>query len=169
MVRQAFDDDVLLPQLPVKGQDGAIKDDNLNFYMDVIYRRMDRGLVDEGALKNAILSTGKLSEFMRVMRDACMKAYRKRAELIDDQDVEGALEKFRRTYDRTISQAHKERLFDIHDSKGARDKDNEDDISRDLLFSLTAVEYEDESGRWCDVDPLLLPLVERWKRSQQKT
>ena len=169
MVRQAFDDDVLLPQLPVKGQDGAIKDDNLNFYMDVIYRRMDRGLVDEEALKKAILSTGKLSEFMRVMREACIRAYRRRAALIGDQDVEGSLEKFRRTYDRTISQAHKERLIEIHESKEARDKDNEDDISRDLLFSLTAVEYEDESGRWCDVDPLLLPLVERWRSSQQKT
>jgi hypothetical protein len=30
---------------------------------------------------------------------------------------------------------------------------------------LTAVEYEDEKGRWCDINPLLLPLVEKWKKA----
>ena len=44
----------------------------------------------------------------------------------------------------------------------------DDDIilpqSRDLLFSLTAVEYEDEEERWCDINPLLMPLVEKCKK-----
>ena len=43
----------------------------------------------------------------------------------------------------------------------------DDDIilpqSRDLLFSLTAVEYEEE--RRCDINPLLMPLVEKWKKA----
>ena len=81
--------------------------------------------------------------------------------------MESALEKLRRTYDRTLTEAHKRRALEIHDSKEARDRDKDDGVSRELLFSLTAVEYVDENGeRWCDVDPLLLPLVEKWKRRE---
>ena len=100
------------------------------------------------------------------MKDASIKAYRNKRAKIAKEDVEGALEKLRRTYDRTLTEAHKKRLLEIHESKEARDTGNDDVISRELLFSLTAVEYEDENGRWCDVDPLLLPLVEKWKRSE---
>ncbi|RCV64907.1 hypothetical protein C5S53_06360 [Methanophagales archaeon] len=51
------------------------------------------------------------------------------------------------------------------DKKEARDDNVGDSTSRDLLFSLTAVEYEDEEGRWCDINPLLMPLVEKWKKA----
>ena len=77
-----------------------------------------------------------------------------------------ALEKLRRTYDRTLTETHKRRLLEIYDKQEARDADIEDSTSRDLLFSLTAVEYEDEEGRWCDINPLLMPLVEKWKKAE---
>ncbi|MBE9592036.1 MAG: hypothetical protein IMF19_01010, partial [Proteobacteria bacterium] len=51
------------------------------------------------------------------------------------------------------------------DKKEARDDNIDDSTSCDLLFSLTAVEYEDEDGRWCDINPLLMPLVEKWKKA----
>lgn len=164
-VKPAFDDDVILPQLPVRGIDGGENDANLNFYREVVNRRIEPGLIDAGVLNEAILSTGKLHEFVSVMKDASIKAYRNEREKIAKEDVESALEKLRRTYDRTLTEAHKKRLLEIHESKEARDTGNDDATSRELLFSLTAVEYEDENGRWCDVDPLLLPLVEKWKRS----
>ncbi|MDQ1262625.1 MAG: hypothetical protein QG575_1806, partial [Euryarchaeota archaeon] len=31
--------------------------------------------------------------------------------------------------------------------------------------SMTAVEYEDEEGRWCEINPMLRPLVEKWSQS----
>jgi len=165
-VRPAFDDDIILPQLPVMGIDGSMNDANLNFYRDVVNKRIESSLIEASVLNEAILSTGKLHEFVSVMKDASIKAYRNGRENIAKEDVEGALEKLRRTYDRTLTEAHKKRLLEIHESKEARDTGNDDTTSRELLFSLTAVEYEDENGRWCDVDPLLLPLVEKWKRSE---
>ena len=29
----------------------------------------------------------------------------------------------------------------------------------------SAKKYEDEDGRWCDINPLLMPLVEKWKKA----
>lgn len=165
-VSSAFDDTIILPQLPVINKDGSRNETNLGFYRSVVRKRMEDHLIDDAVLDDAILSTGKLSEFVSIMRDATIKAYRNKREQIAKEDVESALEKLRRTYDRTLTEAHKRRALEIHESKEARDLDNFDGLSRELLFSLTAVEYEDENGRWCDVDPLLLPLVEKWKSQE---
>jgi DNA polymerase III delta prime subunit len=165
-VRHAFDDDIILPQLPVRSRDRKrINEENFNFYKGIVEKRMDLGLIEEEALREAILSTGKTSEFISVMRDAAIKAYRNENEKITKGEVGKALEKLRRTYDRTLTEAHKSRLLEIYDKREARDENISDSTSRDLLFSLTAVEYEDEEGRWCDINPLLMPLVERWKKA----
>jgi energy-coupling factor transporter ATP-binding protein EcfA2 len=165
-VRHAFDDDIILPQLPVRSRDRKrINEENFNFYKRIVKKRMDLGLIEEEALKDAILSTGKTSEFISVMRDAAIKAYRNEKDKITKEEVGKALEKLRRTYDRTLTEAHKKRLLEIYDKKEARDENTNDSTSRDLLFSLTAVEYEDEEGRWCDINPLLMPLVEKWKKA----
>jgi energy-coupling factor transporter ATP-binding protein EcfA2 len=165
-VRHAFDDDIILPQLPVRSRDRKrINEENFNFYKGIVEKRMDLGLIEEEALKEAILSTGKTSEFISVMRDAAIKAHRNENEKITKEEVGKALEKLRRTYDRTLTEVHKRRLLEIYDKKEARDENKGDSTSRDLLFSLTAVEYEDEEGRWCDINPLLMPLVEKWKKA----
>ena len=165
-VRPAFDDDIILPQLPVKSKDGKrVNENNFNFYKELVEKRMDLDLIEENALEEAIVSTGKTSEFISIMRDATIKAYMNENEKITKEEVGKALEKLRRTYDRTLTEAHKKRLLEIYDKKEARDENTNDSISRDLLFSLTAVEYEDEEGRWCDINPLLMPLVEKWKKA----
>ena len=165
-VRHAFDDDIILPQLPVRSRDRKrINEENFDFYKGIVDKRMDLGLIEEEALKDAILSTGKTSEFISVMRDAAIKAYRNENEKITKEEVGKALEKLRRTYDRTLTEAHKKRLLEIYDKREARDENISDSTSRDLLFSLTAVEYEDEEGRWCDINPLLMPLVGKWKKA----
>jgi hypothetical protein len=163
-VRHAFDSDVILPQVPVKSKDGNNNSANIDFYKHLIKKRMELTLIDEDALNEVILNTGKISELISVMRDSTIKAYRTDAKRITKKEVDEALEKLRRVFDRTLTQAHKTRLMEIYQKKEARDVDCTDSISRDLLFSLTAVEYEDESGRWCDVNLLLTPLVEKWKQ-----
>lgn len=166
-VRHAFDADIILPQLPVRSKDRTRRnEENVNFYRRIVDKRMKLDLIEENALADAILSTGKTSEFVSVMRDAAIKAHRNEREKITIEEVEKALEKLRRTYDRTLTEAHKNRLLEIYDKQEARDANIEDSTTRDLLFSLTAVEYEDEEGRWCDVNPLLMPLVEKWKKAE---
>ena len=111
------------------------------------------------------MSTGKLSELVEVMKEASLNAFRKGQTRISNNDVASALEKLRMTYDRTLTEAHKKKLLEINICKEAREEGPDSVLTRELLFSLTAVEYEDEEGRWCEIDPMLLPLVEKWSQS----
>ena len=138
----------------------------MEFYRQVIIKRMNPGLIEEGILNEAISSTGKLSEFVEIMRESSLRAFRMNRNRISKDDVEVSLDKLRATYDRTLTEAHKKKLLDIHECQEARDEGPDSQIIRELLFSLTAVEYKDEEGRWCEIDPLLLPLVEKWSKSR---
>lgn len=80
------------------------------------------------------------------------------------EEVLSSLEELRRGYDRTLTKEHIGRLIEVHDKKDARDQHVGDSVIRDLLFSLTIVEYEsEEEGKWQEVNPLLLPLIEKWR------
>ena len=164
-VRHAFDGDVILLQMPVRKRNGEPHIDGRQFYSDVISRRIELNLLEEKVLEQAIVFTGKLSELVEVMKEASLNAFRKGQTCISNNDVASALEKLRMTYDRTLTEAHKKKLLEINICKEAREEGPDSVLTRELLFSLTAVEYEDEEGRWCEIDPMLLPLVEKWSRS----
>jgi hypothetical protein len=164
-VRHAFSGDVTLLQIPVKDRHGVPDDDGIGFYEKVITKRMNPDLLEEGVLEEAIESTGKLSELVEVMREASLKAFRMNRACISKEDVRSTLEKLRITYDRTLTEAHRKKLLEINACREGRDENVDSVLIRDLLFSLTAVEYEDKEGRWCAINAMLLPLVERWTRS----
>jgi hypothetical protein len=122
-------------------------------------------LLEDGVLDLAVNCTGKLSELVEVMKEASLNAYRKGQKRISKENVASALDKLRMTFDRTLTQAHKNKLLEIDSCKEAREEGPDSVLTRELLFSLTAVEYQDEEGRWCEIDPMLLPLVEKWRQS----
>lgn len=99
------------------------------------------------------------------LKEASLNAYRKKQKRISKEDVASALDKLRMTFDRTLTQAHKKKLLEINICKEAREEGPDSALTRELLISLTAVEYEDEEGRWCEINPMLLPLVEKWSHS----
>jgi hypothetical protein len=165
-VRHAFTSDVVLLQMPIWKRNGERHEAGTKFYRDVISQRIDPELLEEGVLEYAIESTGKLTELVEVMKEASLNAYRSSQKQIAKKDVATALDKLRMTFDRTLTEAHKEKLREINSCKEAREEGPDSILTRELLFSLTAVEYEDDDeGRWCAVNPMLLPLVEKWSQS----
>jgi hypothetical protein len=126
---------------------------------------MNLDLLDGGILQKAIESTGKLSELVEVIRVASAKGFRLGRSRITEEELNEALESMRMAYDMTLTQAHKRELLAIYNSGEARDRDPDSVLIREMLFSLTAVEYRHQGERWCVVNPLLLPLVERWTQS----
>jgi hypothetical protein len=164
-VRHAFTGDVVLLQMPIRKKNGEPHKEGRKFYRDVISKRTDDKLLEEGVLEYAIESTGKLTELVEVMREASLNAYRSGQEQIVKKDVATALDKLRMTFDRTLTEAHKKKLLEINGCKEAREEGPDSVLTRELLFSLTAVEYEDDEGRWCEINPMLLPLVEKWSQS----
>ncbi len=163
-----FSDTFILPQVPVKDRYGKEIEENIDFYRKIVARRMDLSLIDESALKEAILSTGKIREFIILLRSSIAIALANGNGKITKNDVIEAIEKLRRNFDRELDRVHIKRLIEIHETKDARSANPDDQITRELLFSLSAVEYEDEKGRWADVNPLLHPLIEQWKKSLTK-
>ena len=163
-----FSDTFILPQVPVKDRHGREIKENIDFYRAIVERRMDLSLIDGAALKEATLATGKIREFIILLRSSVAIALANGNEKITENDVIEAIEKLRRNFDRELDKVHIKRLIEIHETKDARSESPDDQITRELLFSLSAVEYEDEEGRWADVNPLLHPLIERWKKSFTK-
>jgi hypothetical protein len=164
-VRHAFTSDVILLQMPVFKKNGEPHLEGRKFYSDVISRRIEPDLLNQEVLLYAIESTGKLSELVEVMKEASLNAFRMGQKSISKNDVATGLEKLRMTFDRTLTEAHKKKLLEINKCKEAREEGPDSVLTRELLFSLTAVEYEDEEGRWCEINPMLRPLVEKWSQS----
>ncbi|MDD2834927.1 MAG: hypothetical protein PHY05_02140 [Methanothrix sp.] len=164
-VRHAFTSDVILLQMPVFKKNGEPHLEGRKFYSDVISRRIEPDLLNQEVLLYAIESTGKLSELVEVMKEASLNAFRMGQKSISYNDVATGLEKLRMTFDRTLTEAHKKKLLEINKCKEAREEGPDSVLTRELLFSLTAVEYEDEEGRWCEINPMLRPLVEKWSQS----
>lgn len=164
-VRHAFTGDVILLQMPVWKRNGQQHEEGRKFYRDVITQRIEPELLEDGVLEYAIESTGKLTELVEVMKEASLNAFRKGLAQISREDVATALDKLRMTFDRTLTEAHKRKLLEINKCKEAREEGPDSNLTRELLFSLTAVEYEDDEGRWCEINPMLRPLVEKWCQS----
>jgi hypothetical protein len=164
-VRTYFSSDVTLLQMPIWRRNGGEHGDGRRFYSDVIRKRIDQNLLADGVLEHAIESTGKLTELIEIMREASLNAHRSGQDQITKKDVTVALDKLRMTFDRTLTEAHKKKLLEITSRKEAREEGQDSVLIRELLFSLNAVEYEDEEGRWCAVNSMLLPLVEKWSQS----
>lgn len=166
IIRHAFDEDMVLPQPPVRTKNlERIYEKGFEFFENIAEKRMNMDLIEVEALREAIISTGKLTEFMMTVRDAAIESSSLGKSVIDIKDVLFSLEKLRRTYDRTLTVEEIKKLIDIHVKKEARDMEIGDSVVRNLLFSLTAVEYEsEEEGKWCEVNPLLFPLIEQWRK-----
>ena len=164
-VRHAFTSDVILLQMPVWKRNGERHENGRKFYREVISHRIELDLLEGDVLEYAIESTGKLTELVEVMKEASLNAFRKGQTQISRTDVAIALDKLRMTFDRTLTEAHKKKLLEINKCKEAREEGLDSTLTRELLFSLTAVEYEDDEGRWCEVNPMLHPLVKKWSQS----
>lgn len=165
IIRHAFDEDMVLPQPPVRTKQlDRIYEKGFEFYKRIAEKRINLDLIEEKALREAIVSTGKLTEFMLTIREAAIRSSSLRKDIIGLDEILFSLEKLRRTYDRTLTVEELKRLVEIHNKKQARDIGIGDSVVRNLLFSLTAVEYEsEEEGKWCEVNPLLFPLIEELK------
>lgn len=163
-----FDKYFILPQPPVKNRKGEIIKQNLDYYRKIAEKRMNLELIEEKALEHAILSTGKLSEFILVIRNASVKALTalkedmRKDHWIGKGEVEAVLEKLRNACDRTLTKEDIEKLIEVNEKKEARDKTASNDNMRTLLFRSTVVEYETKGERWCEINPILLPLLEKW-------
>ncbi|PKP56612.1 MAG: hypothetical protein CVT88_07095 [Candidatus Altiarchaeales archaeon HGW-Altiarchaeales-1] len=171
-VQNKFDGICVLPQPAVKSKNLEIfDDDGINFFKNIFYKRVNerKDTIDENTLEYAIISTGKLSEFVNVIRDALIKSTVKGKTKIEKEEIEECASDLRGIYEKALTQKHISTLLEIHETKHASDKSPEEKIVRDMLFSLIIVEYENKEGkRWHEINPILFPLIDKWKNILQE-
>ena len=100
---------------------------------------MELSLIEESALREAILSTGKIREFITLLRSSIIESLARNNNRITKSDVSEAIKRLRRSFDRALDRVHIKRLIEIHETKDARSESPNDQITRELLFSLSAV------------------------------
>jgi len=119
--------------------------------MRFAHLRMDSGLITTPSLETAIdYSGGVFREMARIMRTAIGHARRRKANILEDVDVQWAATEIRNEYRRILDKDDIRLLKKIS-------LDNQleyNDRLRPLLQLLAILEYRDGEN-WCDVHPVL--------------
>lgn len=124
-----------------------------------VHKRMEASLIEADALERAVdLGGGLFQQTQRLMQKAATKAVGHKHEMLDLDLIEEAASDLRAELERQLSRDDIELLRDVQKTSRA----STEQASLDLLHYLHLVEYRN-SDRWCAVNPLLEPTLERWK------
>jgi hypothetical protein len=121
---------------------------------------MDKSLIEDDALELAIKNSGGIiRELVRIMQESCIKALTRKRNKINRDIAEETVFNIRNDFGRMLSKKHYTALQKLRIDKMA----GSEDIDMELLQNLSAIEYLN-AERWCDVNPIVIPLLEEWKR-----
>lgn len=164
-IKYSFTDSRTLPNIKINKSDGKDDEDGMKILRDIAEKRMNLELITDDALKTAIKgSGGLLFHFIYIIKFAGIEAESKNKDVIDKKDVDAILSDMRNDFDRILREEHYDILDRIHKTKN----DVDGDILMDLFENLSVLEYLNEK-RWCDVHPLIIPLLEReWGIKKEK-
>ncbi|MGM0574441.1 MAG: hypothetical protein ACQEXJ_01730 [Myxococcota bacterium] len=156
-----FGESVFLPNVRLVSydRDGKAFEPGRETMRQFALKRMDASLVDEGALEAAVdLGGGLFQQMQRLLQKACTKSVGSKLTRLGLDEVKSAAADLRAELERQLSREDITILHEVHDTLQA----SSDEATLDLLHYLHLVEYRN-SERWCDVNPLLLRTLDRWK------
>lgn len=135
--------------------------DKMKEYVD---KRISLNLIQEDALREAIrCSGGVLREMTRIMQNACNSAVSRGYEKVEYDMVELATNKIRNEYRLFLEEKHYALLREFHKTRKLESADK----FKDLLYNLSLLEYQDGEN-WCDVHPIVLPLIKEKKKHAKR-
>lgn len=156
-----FGESVLVPNVRlVSNDDGRRRwEEGHRTMQRFVEHRMDLSLIDDDALTSAIdLGGGLFQQMQRLVQKACTKAVGRKMTRLTKLEVGDAAADLRAELERGLNRPDIGILHEVHATKQA----SSDEATLELLHFLHLVEYRNHE-RWCDVNPLLLPTLERWK------
>jgi hypothetical protein len=156
-----FGESVLVPNVRlVSNDDGQRRWEAGRHTMRMfVEHRMDPGLIDEPALEVAVeLGGGLFQQMQRLLQKACTKAVGRTMPRLTTTEIYDAAADLRAELERGLTRTDIGILHEVHTTRQA----SSDEATLTLLHFLHLVEYRNHE-RWCDVNPLLLPTLERWK------
>ncbi|MCK4428424.1 MAG: hypothetical protein KAW16_08075 [candidate division Zixibacteria bacterium] len=158
---QFFNESWVLPNIKIADKKTGKPDrsgyDKMTEYVD---KRINLGFISQDALNTAIrYSGGVFREMARVMQNACTFAVSDGDEELSAGHIEQAARKIRDEYRLFLTEDQYIRLKECHKTKELRNSDK----FKDLLGNLSLLEYRNKEN-WCDVHPIVLPLIQETKK-----
>ncbi len=164
-----FTDAYILPNIRISKSNGEKDEVERNILKTILEKRMNINLISDDALNNAIENSGgSLYQFIYLIRSASIKASMRDGKKIEIEDINGVINNVRNDFDRILRREHYLLLDEIHRTKVAVGGE----LIMELFHNLSILEYLN-AKRWCDVHPLIVPLLkeklEKLKNSKDTT
>lgn len=144
---------------PIPSDDDPSEYQNLR---QIVYRRMSPGLVEDAAVDRLIMASGGLvAQVIDGMYRAILRAMTDDETRVSLEHVEDELKEISAGYSSMLRNSHYEELDRIDQEGSATHV--EDPV---LLHSRCVLEYPDSPTEFA-IHPLVLPLLERWRKAKR--
>jgi len=155
-IRRNFDEAFVLPNAHVFHRDETPHEQGQAMLRDVIGRRMVPDLIDGAALDKLVENSGGLLvTLIDLTQRAIVSAIGQSREQVTEADVDKAIVRERADYQALLRPGHYEALRERRRDKTLVN----DETVRDLLYNQSLLEYANGDA-WCDVHPVVWPLLE---------
>ena len=150
-IKNIFSQSHTLPMIKTHNRDGSPCDEGIKAIEDIIYKRIDESLFEEGVCCYVIGKTGGyLRDVFGAVGNAGIRAQLRNAHTISIEDVQIVLNRMKASYSGTLSE---DMLTKAQEIANGDCKPITNSALMDLLRSVLVLEYNGE--RWCDLHPLL--------------
>ena len=144
-----------LPMIKVNNKDNSVCESGINAIKEIVYKRADKNLFDEPALKQLILKTGgDIRDAFECIINAARLARKRNSDVIEEQDVRTSLILLKSDMKKMLVTSMYNDLLNIHNSK--EEIENREKML-EFLQSHFVLEYNGDG--WCDVHPLILDFI----------
>lgn len=158
-IKHTFPHAFSLPNVKISNKDGTPYERGHQTMMEFVKRRMRPELIEEDALKEAIRASGGVfREMAAIMQDSCNKASSEDKEKINRRIIDQSVSKIRNEYRGMLKLEHYSLLEEFHTHRELRGADR----FTELFHNLSLLEYTNDEI-WCDVHPIVLPLIKEKK------
>ena len=140
----------VLPLKSVKNRDESVNTEAVNFFRSIVFKRVSPKLFEDKAVeKLALWSGGVVVDFLRMVRDCCVKAQARDLKRVDENLAGESFDYLVNDYRRPIEEKYYPKLVEVYKNKDAKVDEN----LRSLLHLLAILEYDRK--RWYDVHPAI--------------
>lgn len=155
-IRQGFDLDFRLPNININHRDGSQDDGGRATLRDLVLRRAHSSLFVDSALDRIIeLSGGLVVDLIRLLQGAVLWAITEDALQVTSEMVDSVAAGVRSDFKAIL---RSEQYSALREASSRHGFVNEDVIQQ-VLHNLSLLEYRN-SEDWCDVHPIVRPLLE---------
>lgn len=160
-IEQGFNKSYLLPNIAIKHRDGSPDEKGRDILNQIILRRAEPNLFEEGVLEKLInISGGHVKLIIQLIQQAILNAIVDGETAVKLPHLMAAQNNLRDDYSVLLRREQLELLAQLHQDS---DKDLIDttEAKQGLLFNGSLLEYANTRGPWADVTPVVVELLER--------